>query len=128
MPSYLGVVEDLVEGPSSTSIPSSKKAMWSATSRAKPISWVTQSRVMPVAVNSHMAAVLGTGDRTELVELGILPAEPTAMPVGLTAMMDSGHLGTGLTVGLTGWNAFIVICRLDLEMAHTASTAKRAVT
>ena len=58
----------------------------------------------------------------------IQPVEPTAMLMGLTAMMDSGHLGTGLTVGLTGWNAFIVICRLDLEMAHTASTAKRAVT
>ena len=42
---------------SSTSMPSSKKAMRSATSRAKPISCVTQSRVMPVAVNSHVAAV-----------------------------------------------------------------------
>ena len=50
------------------------------------------------------------------------------MLVGLTALMDSGHLGTGLTVGLTGWNAFVVICRLDPDMAHTASTAKRAVT
>ena len=50
------------------------------------------------------------------------------MLVGLTAMMDSGHLGPGLTVGLTGWNAFVVICRLDLEMAHTASPAMGAVT
>ena len=50
------------------------------------------------------------------------------MLVGPTAMMAPGHLGPGLTVGLTGWNAFVVICRLDLEMAHTASTAKRAVT
>ena len=35
------------------------------------------------------------------------------MLAGLTAMMAPGHLGTGLTVGLTGWNAFVVICRLD---------------
>ena len=50
------------------------------------------------------------------------------MLAGLTAMMDSGHLGPSLTVGLTGWNAFAVICRLDLEMAHTASPAMGAVT
>ena len=50
------------------------------------------------------------------------------MLAGLTAMMAPGHLGPGLTVGLTGWNASIVICRLDLEMARTASPAKRAVT
>ena len=58
----------------------------------------------------------------------ILPAEPVPMLAGLTTMMDSGHLGPSLTVGLTGSNALAKICRLDPDMAHTASTAMGAVT
>ena len=38
-------------------------------------------------------------------------------------MMDLGHLGSGLTLKVTGLDAFKMICRPDLEVAHTVSTA-----
>ena len=63
-----------------------------------------------------------------LESAAVVSAKPVLLLLGLTAMMAPGHLGPGLTVGLTGWNAFVVICRLDLEMAHTASPAMGAVT
>ena len=46
----------------------------------------------------------------------------------LTAIMSPGHFGPSLAAKLTGSNALGMICRLDPDMAHTASTAKRAVT
>ena len=49
---------------SSTSIPSSQKAMRSATSRAKPIPWVTQSMVVPVRVRAGVG--VGEGPRCSL--------------------------------------------------------------
>ena len=69
---------------------------------------------MPVAVNSHMAAVLGTGDRTELVELGILPAEPTAMPVGLTSFV--------IQTFRAGYRNHVAAAKVDL--AHHAQSRK----
>ena len=42
--------------PASTIAPPSMKTTWSATSRAKPISWVTTAIVMPEAARSCMTA------------------------------------------------------------------------
>ena len=42
---------------------------------------------------------------------------------GRTAMMCLGRHGSGLTLGLTGRDAFKMICRPGLEMAHRVSTA-----
>ena len=38
-------------------------------------------------------------------------------------MIYPGHLGSGLTLDVTGRDAFKMICRPDLEVAHTVSTA-----
>ena len=38
-------------------------------------------------------------------------------------MIYPGHLGSGLTLKVTGLDAFKMICRPDLEVAHTVSTA-----
>ena len=46
----------------------------------------------------------------------------------LTAMMCLRHPGSGVTLLLTGSDAFQMICRLDPEMADTAPTAMGAVT
>ena len=46
----------------------------------------------------------------------------------LTAIIWLCHPGSGLTLLLTGPDAFQLICRLDLEMANTAPTAIGAVT
>ena len=51
-------------GPSSTITPSSMKTTWSATSRAKPISWVTTSIVIPSAASSRITS------RTSLISSG----------------------------------------------------------
>ena len=38
-------------------------------------------------------------------------------------MIYPGHLGSGLTLRVTGLDAFKMICRPDLEVAHTVSTS-----
>ncbi|EGJ78820.1 putative ABC transporter substrate-binding protein [Streptomyces sp. Tu6071] len=43
-------------GPCSTTRPSSRKTTWSATSRAKPISWVTTTSVVPLVARSRMTS------------------------------------------------------------------------
>ena len=43
-------------------------------------------------------------------------------------MMYPCHPGSGLTLLLTGSDAFRLICRLEPEMANTAPTAIGAVT
>ena len=48
--------------------------------------------------------------------------------ISLTAMICLCHPGSGLTLSLTGSDAFQMICRLDPEMADTAPTAIGAVT
>ena len=51
-----------------------------------------------------------------------------SVPLLLTAIMCLCRPGSGLTLLLTGTDAFRLICRLDLEMANTVPTAIGAVT
>src|SRR5262249_5156041 len=56
VPSRRGSAKTPPGGPSSRTVPVSMKITRSATSRAKPISWVTTIMVMPSSARSHMTS------------------------------------------------------------------------
>ena len=112
MRSSWGLMKIWWEMPSLTSIPSSKKAMRSATSRAKPISWVTQRMVMPVAASSRMASRTSSIISGSSAEVGSSKsmiwgcmasgrAMATRAGDGDALLLTAGQLG-GVFVGLLG--------------------------
>ena len=57
-----------------------------------------------------------------------LPLRAPLNPSRVTAMIYPGHLGSGLTLRVTGLDAFKMICRPDLEVATRCRRLRRAVT
>ena len=65
-----GVAEHLAGSPDSTTTPSSMNTTVSATSRAKPISWVTTTIVMPSAASPRITSSTSPTSSGSSAEVG----------------------------------------------------------